>query len=339
MAGLDIGIDLGTTSIIIYIQGKGIVLNEPSVVAVNIRTDEVLAVGDEAYRMLGKTPEYIVAERPMREGVISEYELTEEMVRRFIKKVCGNLMVKPRIAICIPSSVTGVESNAVVEAALIAGARKVYLIEEPIAAALGAGIDIGKANGVCVVDIGGGTTDVAVISLNGIVRSESIRRAGNHINDELIKYFTQTHKLLIGDRTAEELKKSIGCVYNPSEAVLGEVKGRHLLTGLPVKKQVTQKEIYPALLGVSIEICDALKETLRTTPPELVGDIHSNGIVLTGGGALLKGLPELLSEETGVKVHVAEEPENCVAVGSGLAFDRLEDLNEGFVDATLRGKK
>lgn len=339
MSGLDIGVDLGTTSIIICINGKGIVLNEPSVVAVNKRNQSVLAVGTEAYEMLGKTPEYIVAEHPMKDGVISEYEITELMVQEFIKKVCGNLMVKPRVSICIPSSVTNVEASAVVEAAVGAGARKVYLIEEPIAAALGVGIDISAANGILVVDIGGGTTDIAVISLSGIVRSCSVKCAGNRIDSEIVKYFTQEHKLLIGERTAEKIKKSIGTVYQPDGRVKDVVKGRNLLTGLPMKMEISQQELFPVIRSCVNEIVDALKGVLEVTPPELVGDIHSNGILLTGGGAQIKGLPELLRQEIGIEARLAEEPENCVAIGAARAFDVLDDLNEGFVEATMHNHK
>lgn len=339
MSGLDIGVDLGTTSIIICVNGKGIVLDEPSVVAVNKRNQSVLAVGAEAYQMLGKTPEYIVAEHPMKDGVISEYEMTELMVQEFIKKVCGNLMVKPRIAICIPSSVTNVEASAVVEAAVCAGARKVYLIEEPIAAALGAGIDISAANGILVVDIGGGTTDIAVISLSGIVKSRSVKCAGNRIDAEIVKYFTQQHKLLIGERTAENLKKNIGTVFEPKESLCDVVKGRNLLTGLPVKMEISQAELYPVIRECVDEIIAALKEVLEITPPELVGDIYSNGIVLTGGGAKIQGLPELLQQEFGIEAKLAEQPENCVAIGAAKAFDVLDDLNEGFVEATTHNHK
>ena len=335
MSGLDIGIDLGTTSIIIYLGSKGIVLSEPSVIALDMRSDAVLAVGKKALDMVGKTPSYIVAERPLKDGVISNYTLTEYMLRDYIKQICGTLMIKPRISICVPSSVTKVEADAVVDAAVKAGARKVYLVEEPIAAALGAGIDISRANGVMIVDIGGGTTDIAVISLSGVVSSRSVKCAGHTFDQAIIDYVRNQHKLLIGERMAENIKITIGNTFRRQNDVAMEVKGRNLLTGLPQKITLSQAEIYPTVHHRAMILIDSIKAVLENTPPELVGDIHTNGITLTGGGALLSGLSDLIEYEIGVPGVVANDPLNCVAIGAGKAFDYLEDLNQGFLDATM----
>ncbi len=335
MSGLDIGIDLGTTSIIVYLGGKGIVLSEPSVVAMDMRREEVLAVGERAFEMIGKTPSYIVAERPLKNGVISNHVLTEYMIREYIKRVCGTLMIKPRISICIPSSTTKVEADAVVGSAVKAGARKVYLVEEPIAAAIGAGIDISKANGVLIVDVGGGTTDIAVISLNGIVSSKSVRCAGQSFDQVLIDFVRSTYKILIGERMAEKIKMEIANVYQANPVKTIDVKGRNLATGLPEKLLLSQETIYPVLHEQAMIIVDAVKEVLEATPPELVGDIYTNGITLTGGGALLGGFAELLESEIGVRTVVAEDPLNCVAIGAGKSFRYLDDLNQGFSDAVM----
>ncbi len=335
MSGLDIGIDLGTTSIIVYLGNKGIVLSEPSVIAVDMRREEVLAVGEKAFEMIGKTPSYIIAERPLKNGVISNHVLTEYMIREYIKRICGTLMIKPRISICIPSSTTKVEADAVVDAAVKAGARKVYLLEEPIAAAIGAGIDITKANGVLIVDIGGGTTDIAVISLSGIVSSRSVRCAGQTFDQAIIDYVRNTYKILIGERMAEKVKIEIASAYSADPQKAIEVKGRHLLKGLPEKLLISQAELYPVIREQAMMIVDAVKEVLESTPPELVGDIYTNGITLTGGGALLGGFDELLESEIGVHVVVAEDPLNCVAIGAGKSFEYLDDLNQGFSDAVM----
>ncbi len=335
VSGLDIGIDLGTTSIIVYLGNKGIVLSEPSVVAVDTRKETVLAVGNEAFEMIGKTPSYIVAEHPLKNGVISNHILTEYMIREYIKRVCGTLMIKPRISICIPSSTTKVEADAVVDAAVKAGARKVYLVEEPIAAAIGSGIDISKAEGVLVVDIGGGTTDIAVISLSGIVASRSIKCAGQVFDQAIVNFIRSEYKVLIGERMAERIKMNIASAYDASPDVVMEVKGRNLLKGLPEKITVTQKALFPVIHEHAMTIVNAVKNVLEVTPPELVGDIYKNGIVLTGGGSLLKGFAQLLEEEVHVRVVVADEPQNCVAIGAGQAFRYLDVLNQGFLDASL----
>ncbi|MEG0615680.1 MAG: rod shape-determining protein [Oscillospiraceae bacterium] len=330
MASLDIGIDLGTANIIITMINKGIVLNEPSVVAFNKKTNSVVAVGKDAYEMLGRTPEYIVAIRPLSEGVISDHNMTEEMINAFILKVCGKQLLKPRIVLCVPSLITDVESRAVVEAARHAGARKVFLLQEPIAALIGAGVDIAEASGHIVVDIGGGTTDVAVISLNGIVKSTSLKIAGNKIDQAIIKYITNRFKVLIGEKTAELLKKSVTDYFEPSAELFTLAKGRNLLNGLPEKIQISDLDVYNAIVEPVYEIIHALKSVLEVTPPELVGDIYSNGVLLTGGGALLNGLDKIISKETGIKCIVADDPIACVARGTGLAFNMLDKLLDGF---------
>lgn len=334
MASFDIGIDLGTTKIIIYRSDSGIVLNEPSIVACNRKDGSVVAVGKEAYDMLGKTPKHIIAERPLKDGVISNHKLTELMIKEYIKRVCGNFFVKPRIILCIPSITTDVERRAVVEAALAAGARKVYLIEEPIAAAIGAGIDILKANGNMIVDIGGGTTDVAVISLSGIVCSQSIKVAGNLIDEDIIKFFINTNKLSIGQRMAENVKKELGCVFNPTAVNTSYVKGRNLLTGYPQQLEIDETTIYKPILKNAEKIIEIIKIVLERTPPELIGDIYGNGIYLTGGGALIKGLPELIKTHIKIPVHVVENPIEAVSVGTGRAFQYIDSFHEGFINAS-----
>lgn len=335
MSSIDIGIDLGTANTIITIGGKGIVVNEPSVVAYDKKKKRVLAVGNEAYRMIGRTPEYIVAVKPLADGVISDNVMAEAMISEFIRKVSGNMLLKPRIIICVPSSVTDVESRAVVEAALSAGARKVYIIEEPIAALLGAGIDISKPNGYMVVDIGGGTADVAVVSFNGIVKSESIKVAGNKIDEAIIRYVSQKYKLLIGENTAETIKKTITNVYDPTGYKTMKVKGRHLLKGLPMTMELSDLDAAEAVAENVMEIIDEIKAVLEVTPPELIGDIHMNGIILTGGGALLGGLAQAISQETRVKCYVAEEPLECVARGVAKAFALSDELLDGFEKISL----
>lgn len=335
MSSMDIGIDLGTANIMMTLGNKGIVLNEPSVVAFNKRSNQVVAVGDEAYDMIGRTPEYIVAIRPLEHGVISDDVMTQSMIREFIIKVSGKQLFKPRIIICVPSFITEVESRAVVEAAMSAGSRKVYLIEEPIAAMLGAGIDISQPVGNMVVDIGGGTTDVAVVSLSGIVVSKSIKVGGNKIDQSIIRYVTNKYKVLIGDKTAEEAKKKLTNLFEPSENETLEIKGRNLLTGLPERVTITQTDIYEAIYDNAYQIVLAVKEVLEETSPELVGDIYTNGIILTGGGAFLKGLDEVLTREIGVKAFVADDPLSCVAKGTALAFHQLDQLREGFENVSV----
>ena len=327
MFGQDIGIDLGTASVIAYIKGKGIVLREPSVVAVNNETKEVLAVGHEARRMLGRTPGNIVATRPLRDGVISDYTVTEKMLKYFISKIGGRFLFAPRVMICIPSQVTEVEKKAVIDAASNAGARKVYLIEEPIAAAIGAGIDISKPCGNMIVDIGGGTTDVAVISLGGSVVSTSLKVAGDKFDEYIIKYIKRRHNVIIGDRTAEDLKINIGCVYPKFQDMEMDIRGRDLTTGLPRTVTIYSSEMMEALEEPAMMIIDAVHSVLEKTPPELAADISDKGIYMTGGGCLIDGLDKLLQEKTGINVMIAEDAVSCVALGTGKALDNLDNMD------------
>ena len=325
--GQDIGIDLGTATVIAYVKGKGIVLREPSVVAVDNNTGNVLAVGKEARRMLGRTPGNIVATRPLREGVISSYTETEKMLKYFINKVCGRFVFSPRIMICIPSQVTEVEKKAVIDAASQAGARKVYLIEEPIAAAIGAGIDISKPCGNMVVDIGGGTTDIAVISLGGSVVSSSLKVAGDKFDDYIIKYIKKKHNMIIGERTAEDLKINVGCVYPKIQDNDMEIRGRDLSSGLPKTISIKSSEMLEALYEPAMMIVDAVHGVLEKTPPELAADISDKGIYMTGGGCLVDGLDKLLQEKTGINVMIAQDAVSCVALGTGKALDNLDSLD------------
>ncbi len=324
--GQDIGIDLGTATVIAYVKGKGIVLREPSVVAVDSNTGDVLAVGKEARRMLGRTPGNIVATRPLREGVISNYTVTEKMLKYFINKVCGRFVFAPRIMICIPSRVTEVEKKAVIDAATQAGARKVYLIEEPIAAAIGAGIDISKPCGNMVVDIGGGTTDIAVISLGGSVTSTSLKVAGDKFDEYIIKYIKKKHNIIIGERTAEDLKVNIGCVYPKMQDVEMDIRGRDLIDGLPKTITIHSSEMLEAMIEPALMIVDAVHSVLEKTPPELAADISDRGIYMTGGGCLVDGLDKLLQEKTGINVMIAQDTVSCVALGTGKALDNLDSL-------------
>ncbi|MBC7766086.1 MAG: rod shape-determining protein MreB [Hyphomonadaceae bacterium] len=326
--GQDIGIDLGTATVLVYIKGKGIVLREPSVVAIDRDTHRVLKVGEEARLMLGRTPGNIIAIRPLRDGVISDYDITEKMLKHFIKKVCGRRIFKPRIIICVPSGVTEVEERAVREAATQAGARKTYLIEEPIAAAIGAGIDISKACGCMVVDIGGGTTDIAVISLGGTVVSNSIKVAGDKFDAAIIRYVRKKHNIMIGERTAEEMKIMIGSAFPRETEVVMDVRGRNLISGLPKTVEVTSTEMLEALEEPVAAIVDATLSVLEKTPPELVADISDQGIVLTGGGGLLYGLDKLLQKKTGIACKVAPDTISCVAIGTGKALDNIEVLEQ-----------
>ena len=317
MAASDIGIDLGTASILVYAKGKGIVLKEPSVVAYDKDSNKIRAVGEEARQMIGRTPGNIVAVRPLRQGVISDYEVTEKMLRYFISKAIGKRAFrKPRISICAPSGITAVEKKAVEEATYQAGAREVCIIEEPIAAAIGAGIDITKPFGNMIVDIGGGTTDVAVISLGGTVVSTSIKVAGDNFDEAIMRYVRKTHNLMIGERTGEDIKIRIGTVYAQPEPKTMEVKGRDTITGLPKSVMVTSEEIREALKDAATQIMETIHSVLEKTPPELAADVADRGIVLTGGGALLGGLEELIEEETGINTVVAEEPALAVAIGT-----------------------
>ena len=324
--GQDIAIDLGTATILVYVKGKGIVLREPSVVAVDSNTGEVVAVGQEARRMLGRTPGNIVATRPLKDGVISDYTVTEKMLKYFINKVCGKFIFAPRVMICIPSQVTEVEKKAVIDAAMQAGARKVCLIEEPIAAAIGAGIDISKPYGNMVVDIGGGTTDVAVISLGGSVVSTSLKVGGDKFDEAVVKYMKKKYNIMIGERTAEDLKVNIGCVYPKIQDIEMEIRGRDLVTGLPKTVNVHSREMLEALIEPAMLIVDAVHSVLEKTPPELAADISDKGIYMTGGGALLDGLDKLLQEKTGINVMIAQDTVSCVALGTGKALDNLDVL-------------
>lgn len=327
MFGQDIGIDLGTATVIVYVKGKGIVLREPSVVAVDNITGDVLAVGHEARRMLGRTPGNIIATRPLRDGVISNYTNTEKMLKYFINKIRGRFLFAPRIMICIPSQVTEVEKKAVIDAASNAGARRVYLIEEPIAAAIGAGLDISKPSGNMIVDIGGGTTDIAVISLGGAVVSTSIKIAGDRFDEAIVKYIKKKHNVMIGERTAEELKLNIGCVYPKFQDMEMDVRGRDLITGLPKTITVYSSEMLEALEEPSMLIVDAVHNVLEKTPPELASDISDKGIYMTGGGCLVDGLDKLIQEKTGINVMIAEDSISCVAIGTGKALDNLDNLD------------
>lgn len=323
----EVGIDLGTANVLVYIKGKGIVLNEPSVVAINKDTDEILAVGEDARQMLGRTPSNIIAVRPLRDGVVSDYDITERMLKYFIKKTCGSgRFFKPKIMICVPSGVTDVEKRAVREAAQQAGGKDVYLMEEPVAAAIGAGIDISKPDGVMVIDIGGGTTDIAVISLGGIVASTSVKMAGDKFDEAIIKYMRKEHKLYIGERTAEELKVTIGTAFPRDEVITKECRGRDLVTGLPKSVDVTSDEMMDALDEAMQTITEAVHNVLERTPPELAADISNSGIVLTGGGALLYGIDKRIEDRTGIKVIIAEDPKSCVAIGTGKALNELDAL-------------
>ena len=324
---LDIGIDLGTASVLIYVRGRGVVLREPSVVAINKETGEMLAAGEEARRMLGRTPGNIVAERPLRDGVVSDYETTERMLRYFIQKVCGRrlMLSKPRAMICVPSVVTEVERRSVLDAARAVGVRA-DLIEEPIAAAIGAGLDISKPNGNMVVDIGGGTTDVAVISMGGTVTCESIRIAGDKFDEAIIRYMRRKHNLLIGERTAEEIKINIGSAYPRKEVITMEVVGRCLAVGLPRMVRVGSDEMIEALEEPVQAVVETVHTVLERTPPELAADIAERGIVMTGGGALLYGLDRLIQDHTKIPCYVAEDAVSCVVLGTGLALENMKLL-------------
>lgn len=325
----DIGVDLGTATVLVYLKSVGIVLNEPTVVAIDTRRGEMIAVGDEARQMLGRTPGNIVAVRPLREGVIADYNVTEYMLRYFIRKaVRQRFLIRARVMVCIPSGATSIEQRAVKQAIIQAGAGQAYLIEEPVAAALGAGIRIDEARGNMVVDVGGGTTDVAVLSLGGVVCTKSIRVAGNDFDEAIIRHVRKVYNLMIGECTAEELKIGIGTAYpqakDPGASM--QIRGRDLVTGLPKTIEVTTEEAAMALQEPVSQIVDTVKEVLEQTPPELAADIVDRGIVMTGGGALLHGLDLLISEKTGLAVHVAEDAISCVAKGTGMALDMLHVL-------------
>ena len=326
MLATDIGIDLGTASILVYIKGKGVVLKEPSVVAYDRNTNEIKAIGEEARMMIGRTPGNIVAIRPLKQGVIADYTITEKMIRYFIQKAIGKRTFrKPRICVCVPSQITEVERKAVEDATFNAGAREVYLVEEPLAAAIGAGIDISKPCGNMIVDIGGGTADIAVISLGGVVVSNSIKVAGDDFDEAIVRFMRKKHNLLIGERTAEEIKINVGTVYKRPENLTMDVRGRNLVTGLPKTVTVTSEETEEALREPAYQIVDAVHNVLERTPPELAADISDRGIVLTGGGSLIQGLEELIEEKTGINTMTAEDPLTAVAIGTGKYIEYLAD--------------
>jgi rod shape-determining protein MreB len=327
LGGRDMAVDLGTANTLVYVRGRGIVLSEPSVVAIDARSGEVHAVGLEAKRMLGRTPGTIQAIRPLKDGVIADFDVTEQMLRHFIQKVHQNRWAHPRVVVCVPSGVTGVEKRAVEEACLSAGARQAYLIEEPMAAAIGAGLPVGEPTGNIVVDIGGGTSEVAVISLGGIVVSQSIRVGGDEMDDGIVNYVKREYKLMIGQQTAEEIKLEIGSAFPLPEEVQAEVRGRDLVTGLPKTVVLTSEEVRGALEEPLSQIIGAVKETLDRTPPELASDIMDRGIMLAGGGALLQGLDERLRDETQMPCHLAESPLTCVAVGSGRSLEEFDVIH------------
>ena len=328
----DIGIDLGTASVLIYIKDKGIVLNEPSVVALDKNTGKLLKVGADAQAMLGRTPGNIIAIRPLREGVISDYEVTERMIKEFLHKVMGFQLFKPRIIICVPSGITEVEERAVIDAGIQAGARRVYLIEEPVAAAIGAGIDITQPEGHMIIDIGGGTTEVAVVSLGGVVESESIKTAGDAFDEAIVRYVRRKHNILIGKRTAEELKIGIACLVPRAEVGIQEVKGRCLTTGLPKSVKISSVELVEAIAEPARDILETIHMVLERTPPELVSDVAQNGIVMAGGGSLIYGFDQLVEKDTGIRTTVVDDALSCAAFGSGKMLMNLNDMPDGMVN-------
>lgn len=334
----DMGIDLGTANTLVYVSGKGIVLQEPSVIAIDQTNKTALAVGEEAKKMLGKTPRNVAVIRPLRDGVIADFDPAELMLKQFIQRVHEGRIVSPRVVIGIPSGVTGVERRALMDAASQAGARDVYLIDEPVAAAIGAGLPVAEPIGNMIVDIGGGTTEVAVLSLQGTVISESVRIAGDELNESIIQYMKKVHNLVIGERTAEEIKIRIGSAYptrNDDENIM-EVRGIHLLSGLPRTVTIKAPEIRESMAEPLYVIIDAVKRTLERTPPELAADIVDRGIMLAGGGALLKGLDTLIAHETGIITHVASEPLNCVVLGTGRVLEKFKQLDRVFSDRSRR---
>jgi rod shape-determining protein MreB len=333
MLGRDMAVDLGTANTLVYVRGRGIILNEPSVVAVNVKDGRPLAVGAEAKRMIGRTPSHIQAIRPLKDGVIADFEICEKMLRYFIQRAHQRRFAKPRMIICVPSGITGVEKRAVMEAAMTAGARKAYIIEEPMAAAIGAGLPVHEPTGNMVVDIGGGTTEVAVISLGGIVTSQSIRVGGDELDEAIIAYVKKEHSLALGERTAEEIKITLGSAYPLDEELYAEVRGRDLVSGLPKVLVISTEEIRKAIAEPVSSIVDAVKTTLDNTPPELAADIIEQGIVLTGGGALLQGLAARLHHETSMLIVTAADPLNCVAIGAGQCLEEFDVLKHVLVNS------
>jgi rod shape-determining protein MreB and related proteins len=337
LLGRDMAVDLGTANTLVYVRGRGVVLNEPSVVAVNTQNQQVLAVGADAKRMIGRTPAHIQAVRPLKDGVIADFDITEKMLRYFIQKVhTRRFLAKPRVVVCVPSGITGVEQRAVEEATIAAGARAAYIIEEPMAAAIGAGMPIHEPIGSMVVDIGGGTTEVAVISMGGIVTATSVRVGGDELDEAVINYVKKEFSLVLGERTAEAIKLAIGSAYPMPDEMIAEIKGRDLVTGLPKTVHVTAEEVRKAIEEPVNVIVDALKNTLDRCPPELAADLMDQGIILTGGGALLKGLDERLRHETGMPVRMAKDPLYCVVLGSGRCLEEFEALKRILVSSGRR---
>jgi rod shape-determining protein MreB and related proteins len=337
LLGRDMAVDLGTANTLVYVRGRGVVLNEPSVVAVNTQNQQVLAVGAEAKRMIGRTPAHIQAVRPLKDGVIADFDITEKMLRYFIQKVhTRRFLAKPRVVVCVPSGITGVEQRAVEEATIAAGARAAYIIEEPMAAAIGAGMPIHEPIGSMVVDIGGGTTEVAVISMGGIVTATSVRVGGDELDEAIINYVKKEFSLVLGERTSEAIKVAIGSAYPMPDEMLAEIKGRDLVTGLPKTVHITAEEVRKAIEEPVNAVVDALKNTLDRCPPELAADLMDQGIILTGGGALLKGLDERLRHETGMPVRVAKDPLYCVVLGSGRCLEEFEALKRILVSSGRR---
>lgn len=336
----DIAIDLGTASVIVYVDGDGIVLHEPSVVAVDTNTDTIVKIGKDAQAMLGRSPDHIKVVRPLKEGVISEYAITQKMIQFYIRRACGNAVFPPRVVICIPTGVTEVETRAVIDAGTQAGARKTYLVDEPVAAAVGAGIDIGSPTGRMIVDIGGGTTDVAVISLGGIVVAETSRMAGDKFDEAIMQYVRRKYNIAIGDRTAEQIKIRIGAVYKPEQCEVKtmEVKGRCLVSGLPKVVTLSSVEMLEAMMEPISAVIDCVCSVIEKTPPDLVGDILRDGMVMTGGGSMLRGFDKLIEDVTGVKTRVAREPMLCVARGTGAILKELDGVTGEKVDLSKRKK-
>ncbi len=335
--GRDMAVDLGTANTLVYVRGKGVMLNEPSVVAMNAQTREILAVGSEAKRMIGRTPDSIIAIRPLKDGVIADFEATEQMLRFFIQRVHRRqYFAKPRLVICVPSGITAVEQRAVKEAGYQAGARRIYIIEEPMAAAIGAGLPVHEATGNMIVDIGGGTTEVAVISLGGIVTSQSIRTAGDDLDQAIVSWMKKEHSLMLGERTAEEIKMALGSAFPLLEEPSAEIRGRDMVSGLPRNVVISSSEVRQALEEPLHAIIDSVRATLDKTPPELAGDIMDRGVVLAGGGALLRGLDERLRHETGMPVHVTPAPLDCVALGAGKCVEEFEALQQVLVSEQRR---
>ena len=330
--GSDIGIDLGTATVLVYVKGKGIVLREPSIVAIDTRTNCIIKVGREALSMQGRTPDYIKTVRPLKNGVISQYDVTLRMLQHFIRKACGNMILKPRVMICVPTGISEVEERAVIDAAVEAGAKQTRLIEEPIAAAMGAGLDIYEPYGNMVIDIGGGTTDIAVISLGGVVVSESIKTAGDKFDDAIVDYVRRRYHMLIGETTAEQVKIRIGCLDDRMPKKTIDIKGRCLRTNLPKVITLSSAEMIEALIEPISEVLDAVRFVIERTPPELIGDIMKSGIVMTGGGSRIPGFAKMISEVTGIKTRVADDAVSCVVKGTGMALENQDERPEGMLN-------